>query len=104
LTHHRLPESLTGAGVDSRVCADPFNGRPLAYRPYGRDYLLYSVGPDGVDDGGLPRDETNPDSKGDVGMTRFQIPSISFRNRFYRRVPHMKTPVLPPGAPPLPNR
>jgi hypothetical protein len=32
---------------------DPFNGRPLVYRPQGTNWVLYSVGPDGVDHGGV---------------------------------------------------
>jgi hypothetical protein len=35
-----------------RVPLDPFSGRPLLYRPQGTNWLLYSVGPDRVDDGG----------------------------------------------------
>ncbi len=38
----------------STVPADPFSSMPLVYRPQGTNWLLYSVGPDGVDDGGLP--------------------------------------------------
>lgn len=37
-----------------RIPLDPFNGRPVIYRPQGTNWLLYSVGPDGVDDGGKP--------------------------------------------------
>ncbi len=33
---------------------DPFNGKPLVYRPNGTNWVLYSVGPDRVDDGGVP--------------------------------------------------
>ncbi len=33
---------------------DPFNGKPLVYRPQGTNWLLYSVGPDRVDSGGVP--------------------------------------------------
>jgi hypothetical protein len=37
------------------VPTDPFSdGRPLEYRLAGSTYILYSVGPDGVDDGGQP--------------------------------------------------
>ena len=36
----------------SRVPEDPFSGQPLVYRAQGTNWLLYSVGPDGVDDGG----------------------------------------------------
>jgi hypothetical protein len=38
----------------SRVLEDPFSGQPLVYRAQGTNWLLYSVGPDGVDDGGKP--------------------------------------------------
>ena len=37
-----------------RVPLDPFSGKPVIYRPQGTHWLLYSVGPDGVDDGGSP--------------------------------------------------
>src|SRR5260370_27848486 len=30
---------------------DPFTGHPMIYHPQGTNYLLYSVRPDGVDDG-----------------------------------------------------
>ena len=36
---------------------DPFTGLPLLYVPKGRDFLLYSAGADGVDNGG-ETDET----------------------------------------------
>jgi hypothetical protein len=36
-----------------RVPADPFDGRPLRFKPDGKDLVLYSVGVDGVDDGGV---------------------------------------------------
>jgi hypothetical protein len=38
----------------SYVPEDPFSGQPLVYRAQGTNWLLYSVGPDGVDDGGKP--------------------------------------------------
>ena len=38
----------------SNVPQDPFSRRPLIYRPQGKKWLLYSVGLDGVDDGGKP--------------------------------------------------
>ena len=37
-----------------RIPSDPFSGHPLVYRPRGTNWLLYSVGEDGVDDGGRP--------------------------------------------------
>lgn len=36
------------------VPLDPFTDSPLIYRRGGDGYLLYSVGPDGADDGGAP--------------------------------------------------
>jgi hypothetical protein len=38
----------------SHVPEDPFSGQPLIYRAQGTNWLLYSVGPDGVDNGGKP--------------------------------------------------
>jgi hypothetical protein len=48
--------------------SDPFSGKPLIYRPQGTNWLLYSVGPDGVDDGGMPagRSTLRGISKGDI--------------------------------------
>lgn len=37
-----------------RVPQDPFGRQPLIYRAQGTNWLLYSIGPDGVDDGGSP--------------------------------------------------
>jgi hypothetical protein len=80
----RLPDSLDAvAAADClrAVPADPFSsdGRaPLCYRPSGAGrYVLYSVGPDGADDGGRPmRDEhahngarrtlPTPEGRGDI--------------------------------------
>lgn len=39
----KLPESLV---------TDPYTGRPFVYRSAGGDFSVYSVGPDGLDDGG----------------------------------------------------
>jgi hypothetical protein len=38
----------------SHVPEDTFSGQPLIYRTQGTNWLLYSVGPDGVDDGRKP--------------------------------------------------
>ena len=50
----RIPARLDNLVTNylSKVPPDPFSGRPLIYRRQGTDWLLYSVGPDGVDDGG----------------------------------------------------
>lgn len=42
------------------VLLDPFATQTLIYRAQGANWLLYSVGPDGVDDGGKPVGRTMP--------------------------------------------
>ena len=34
---------------------DPFDGKPLRYKKLEKGYVVYSVGPDGNDDGGKER-------------------------------------------------
>lgn len=55
LARGRFPAALSElANVISAPCGiDPYDGRPLRYRRVGAAYRLYSVGPDGVDDGGV---------------------------------------------------
>jgi len=52
--HGRWPASLNELvpGLLSKVPPDPFSDRPLVYRRTDVGYLLYSVGGNGVDDGG----------------------------------------------------
>ena len=45
------PDDLTPEFL-ARVPVDPFTGRPLVAKADGKDLVLYSVGPDGKDDGG----------------------------------------------------
>jgi hypothetical protein len=52
-----------------RVPLDPFNrGRPMIFLPQGTNWLLYSVGEDGVDDGGkrVGRSVSGTVTKGDL--------------------------------------
>jgi len=51
---------------------DPFTELPFGYRRMGDDYLLYSMGPDGVDDGGrrLSGELSDPGVKGDLPASR----------------------------------
>jgi hypothetical protein len=52
----RVPTRLADLVTNclSKVPLDPFSGGPMIYRPQGTNWLLYSVGEDGVDDGGIP--------------------------------------------------
>lgn len=43
------------------VPVDFFTGNPLVYQAVGRDFLIYSCGPNGEDDGGRERDELGID-------------------------------------------
>jgi hypothetical protein len=43
------------AGIPAEKQVDPFTGRALCYRQEGEGFVLYSVGPDGTDDGGKAR-------------------------------------------------
>jgi hypothetical protein len=54
--HGRFPPTLAQLSpeVMEAMPLDPFTEKPLVYRPRGRGYVLYSVGPDGVDNGGTP--------------------------------------------------
>ncbi len=47
--HGQYPDDLAALGIDT---TDPFSNRPLRYRCEGDDFILYTVGPNGTDDGG----------------------------------------------------
>ena len=62
---------LAGGNVPEylrRVPLDPFSGKPVIYRLEGSNWLLYSVGEDGVDNGGEPVTGSVPGTitKGDL--------------------------------------
>jgi hypothetical protein len=78
LDHHEYPVKLTDLVPHylTAIPDDPFakSGPPI-YRRQGAQYLLYSIGPDGIDDGGKPfttklttggRRHVESDSKGDI--------------------------------------
>ena len=98
LKHGKLPATLQEIGLGAQLLADPYSNGEFVYRPIGEDYFLYSVGPDGRDDGGVPTDESQtPAGSGDMGIRRFDGRSSSKTN--YRLVPHKNAPMLKPGAP-----
>ncbi len=68
LKHGQWPESLAKVVPEflPTVPIDPYDGKPLRYRPNGDGtYLLYCVGEDGVDNGGDP---TCPPSAGSPSL------------------------------------
>jgi hypothetical protein len=66
-----LPESLDELVPDFLLAVpfDPFDGKPLRMKRTARGIVVYSIGPDGIDDGGKPLDE--PDKTGDI---TFELP------------------------------
>jgi hypothetical protein len=58
--HGTYPDSLDVFG-DAEMTIDPFTDHSFAYRPEADDFVLYSLGVNGVDDGGVHdrRGETN---------------------------------------------
>jgi hypothetical protein len=68
--HGAYPKELAALvpEVLKELPVDPFSEKPLVYRLTDKGYVLYSVGPNGVDDGGKP-DPVNPDpDNDDVGF------------------------------------
>ncbi len=50
------------------VPRDPFAGEPLRYRRLEPGYVVYSLGPDGLDDGGVEKADRNSDQTCDIGL------------------------------------
>jgi hypothetical protein len=66
-----LPESLDELVPDYLLAVpfDPFDGKPLRMKRTARGIVVYSIGPDGIDDGGKPLDEA--EKTGDI---TFELP------------------------------
>lgn len=67
----RFPAALAELGADP-LLTDPFTGKGLLYKPRGAGFALYSVGPNGKDEGGDPGRAISlrPGSSGDYAITR----------------------------------
>ena len=54
-THGQYPDTLQQliSGDFKALPIDPFNGEPYHYKKEGEGFLLYSIGPNRVDDGGI---------------------------------------------------
>ncbi len=69
LENDTVPESLESflkpASIEE-VPRDPYSGSPLKMSIVDGKVLIYSVGPDGDDDGGRPQESSNPQSAGDI--------------------------------------
>ncbi|HUE73232.1 MAG TPA: hypothetical protein VMP01_20265 [Pirellulaceae bacterium] len=66
----RLPQTLAELtpGILPEVPIDPYSGLPLIYRPHEKRFQLYSVGPNGEDDGGTLLSPAIGANEGDLGL------------------------------------
>lgn len=66
-----LPETLSNLtpGYLSGVPVDLYDGKPLRYHKLDSGYVVYSVGSDGVDNGGLSKRKSKRDGQYDVLFT-----------------------------------
>jgi hypothetical protein len=74
--HNRWPETLAALVPEflRELPADPYTGTPLKYRRLDDGVVIYSVGPDGQDDGGH-LERQNPTASGtDIGFQLWDIP------------------------------
>ncbi|HEY1173188.1 MAG TPA: hypothetical protein VGH19_17600 [Verrucomicrobiae bacterium] len=53
------PESLSAL---NEIPLDPFDGKPLRYRRTETGFMIWSIGPDGIDQGGKPRQKNSGDA------------------------------------------
>jgi hypothetical protein len=75
--HDRYPKELAELSPNylAEVPQDIFSGKPLIYRPTKDGYLLYSVGPNGQDDGGRSYDDEG-EPRGDDIVVRMPLPAL----------------------------
>jgi hypothetical protein len=95
--HGRWPENMAAlvtAGLLKEVPTDPFDGQPLRWRRLPKGIVVYSVGPDGKDNGGNIN-RANPVAVGtDLG---FQLWDVAHR-RQPPRPPRPEPEALPEPA------
>jgi hypothetical protein len=70
LQHGRWPDSLADLSPDliAKIPMDPYLGKPLRYRRLADGVVIYSVGPDGRDDGGKIDRKNNMAPGTDIGI------------------------------------
>jgi hypothetical protein len=81
----------------ARIPHDPFDGRPLKLAKHAEGIVIYSVGVDGVDNGGMIN-RMRPTAPGsDLG---FRLWDVKYRRQpaRFKRWPEEQAPALPPGA------
>lgn len=80
LAHGSWPDSISGLVPEflSETPIDPFDGQPLRLRHLKDSLVIYSIGPDGNDDGGLVSRADFHSAGSDVG---FQLWDVSSRRQ-----------------------
>ena len=76
LDHGKLPTRLSDVvpAYLNAIPTDPFDGKPLRLVMRNNQWIIYSVGPDGVDNGGVSFEKTK---NGDVTFTLRATPSAT---------------------------
>ena len=63
--HGSYPDTLGQTGIEPPK--DPFTGKDFIYRPKGKGFILYSIGPNLKDDGGvIPKEKKSIRDEGDI--------------------------------------
>jgi hypothetical protein len=77
--HGKYPEKLDQVAANYHVAIpnDLFSREPLIYRRAGNGYLLYSVGPNGIDEEGRG---ANDEPRGDDLSVRMPVPKPRKKN------------------------
>jgi hypothetical protein len=75
LAHEALPESLADLVPEyiGGVPQDPYTGQPLRYEKMGAGFIVYSVGKDGIDDGGWEEPPPNQRTAGQTYDVTFTV-------------------------------
>jgi hypothetical protein len=71
LANGRLPESSSALApsITTAVPLDAFDSKPLRFKLFMPGYIVYSIGPDGVDDGGLKKTNAPVQTNYDITVT-----------------------------------
>jgi hypothetical protein len=102
LAHQTVPETLEAAVGEAGlnvVPMDAYSGQPLRYRVVGGQPIVYSVGSDLKDDGGLV--DWDPGKKPGDFVFRIGAVASSAQGSAVVRTPPTSEPALRPGPPPV---
>src|SRR5262249_61256195 len=67
-------EEVVTAKFLQGIPIDPFDGRPIRYHAMAKGRIVYSVGPDGLDNNGLLASESDPkEPERDIGLQIWDV-------------------------------